>query len=202
VNAVPHRSYSLQGDGIRVTQFDDRLEVESPGRLPGPVRIDNIRHTRFARNPHIARVLAEMTGYVRELNEGVKRIFEEMEQYGLHPPVYTVTDSTVRVTLYKRSEERGSDEQSEVHLSWLRERLGERRLHSLLVTLREQEEMSSRQVAELLNVTPPTARSYLRVLEGIGMVSRRRESPRDPMAVWVVSESPLWQRSALPRAAT
>ncbi|MBA3530085.1 MAG: putative DNA binding domain-containing protein [Propionibacteriaceae bacterium] len=50
VNAVTHRSYSLQGDHVRVSLFDDRMEVASPGRLPGPVRIDNIRQTRFSRN--------------------------------------------------------------------------------------------------------------------------------------------------------
>jgi ATP-dependent DNA helicase RecG len=49
VNAVTHRSYSIGGDHVRVELFDDRLEVESTGRLPGLVRLDNIRSTRFAR---------------------------------------------------------------------------------------------------------------------------------------------------------
>lgn len=35
VNAVTHRSYSQQGDHARVKLFDDRLEVETPGGLPG-----------------------------------------------------------------------------------------------------------------------------------------------------------------------
>jgi len=45
----------LGGDHIRVEVFEDRLEVESQGRLPGLVRVDKIRSTRFARNPRIAR---------------------------------------------------------------------------------------------------------------------------------------------------
>ena len=57
VNAVTHRSYSIGGDHIRVEIFDDRIEIGSPGRLPGLVRIDNLRSTRFARNPRIARAL-------------------------------------------------------------------------------------------------------------------------------------------------
>ena len=44
--------------------------------------IDNIRDTRFSRNPRIARVLTEF-GWVRELNEGVKRIYEDMEDFFL-----------------------------------------------------------------------------------------------------------------------
>ena len=70
VNAVTHRSYSQQGEGIRVKQFTDRLEVESPGRFPKLVRVENIRRSRFSRNPHIARVLAELTDYVREMKRG------------------------------------------------------------------------------------------------------------------------------------
>ena len=30
--------------------FDDRLVFETPGKLPGIVRTDNIRHTHFSRN--------------------------------------------------------------------------------------------------------------------------------------------------------
>lgn len=68
VNAVTQRSYSLQGDGVRIRHFTDRLEIESPGRLPGLVRVQNIRTARLSRNPHVARVLTEMTDYVRESN--------------------------------------------------------------------------------------------------------------------------------------
>ncbi|MFN0146990.1 MAG: ATP-binding protein [Dehalococcoidia bacterium] len=97
-NAVIHRSYSMAGDHIRVELFDDRLEVESPGRFPGLVRIDNIRSTRFARNPRIARALADL-GYGRELGEGVDRMFEEMERAGLSDPLYEQRPASVRVSL-------------------------------------------------------------------------------------------------------
>lgn len=56
VNAVVHRSYSLSGDHIRVEIYDDRIEIESPGRFPGladPRKPEEI--SRFARNPQGAR---------------------------------------------------------------------------------------------------------------------------------------------------
>lgn len=68
VNAVTHRNYAISGDHIRVSIFDDRMEIQSPGKLPNIVTLDNMRNTRYSRNPGIARVLAEM-GWVRELNE-------------------------------------------------------------------------------------------------------------------------------------
>lgn len=103
VNAVTHRSYSLQGDYIRVSLFDDRVVVESPGRLPGSVRIDNIRESRFSRNPRLSRALNDI-GRVRELNEGVNRMFDEMKLAGLPEPELEQTDAGFRVTLYNQAE--------------------------------------------------------------------------------------------------
>lgn len=88
VNAVTHRDYSISGDYIRISMFDDRIEFLSPGKLPSIVTVDNIQHTRFSRNPLIARVLSDF-GWVRELNEGVKRIYTDMESFFLEPPVFS-----------------------------------------------------------------------------------------------------------------
>ena len=88
VNAVTHRDYSISGDYIRISMFDDRIEFLSPGKLPSIVTISNIQHTRFSRNPLIARVLSDF-GWVRELNEGVKRIYTDMESFFLEPPIFS-----------------------------------------------------------------------------------------------------------------
>ena len=99
VNAVTHRDYSFRGDYIRVSMFDDRLEIVSPGALPNIVTLDNMRTTRYSRNPRIARTLGEF-GWVRELNEGVKRIYTEMQDSLLNDPVYTEPGGTrVQLTL-------------------------------------------------------------------------------------------------------
>ena len=78
--------------------YDDRLEIESPGRLPNIVTVENIRETRFSRNPRISRVLTEM-GWVRELNEGVKRIYSDMESFFLEAPIYSEPEQSVRLVL-------------------------------------------------------------------------------------------------------
>ncbi len=87
VNAVTHRNYAIIGDYIKVIMFDDRLEIHSPGLLPNIVTIENIRERRYSRNPRIARILSEF-GWVKEMNEGVKRIYNEMEKYFLKSPQY------------------------------------------------------------------------------------------------------------------
>ena len=61
--------------------------IQSPGKLPGAVTLDNIRNHRFSRNPTIARVFSAFD-WVRELNEGVDKIFQEMDEAGLPAPEY------------------------------------------------------------------------------------------------------------------
>ena len=68
--------------------FDDHITVESPGKLPGIVRLSNIRTVHFSRNPKIARFLQEYD-YVKEFGEGVDRMFKEMSDAGLPAPEYT-----------------------------------------------------------------------------------------------------------------
>jgi len=98
VNAVTHREYSMMGSYIHVSMFDDRLEIESPGKLPNMVTIENIKETRYSRNPRIARVLTEF-GWVRELNEGVKRIYSDMEKFFLEEPEYSEPGQSVKLVL-------------------------------------------------------------------------------------------------------
>jgi ATP-dependent DNA helicase RecG len=98
VNAVAHRDYSVTGKAIQVRMFDDRLEVESPGRLPGHVRLDNLVQERFSRNPQIVRVLIEF-GYMRDIGEGIDRMIAEMEKVGLPAPEFSEPDYSFTVVL-------------------------------------------------------------------------------------------------------
>lgn len=98
VNALTHREYAIEGDYIRISMYDDRMEIESPGKLPHPVTVENITHTRRSRNPLIARVLTEI-GWVRELNEGVPRIFSDMHSFYLAEPEYSETSFSVQLLL-------------------------------------------------------------------------------------------------------
>jgi ATP-dependent DNA helicase RecG len=115
VNAVAHRDYSLSGAGIEVWMFDDHISVRSPGPPPPPVTLEQLRRQKsvhFSRNPLIVRVLAEL-GYLREIGEGVPRMFQEMEGYGLHPPELSIDGFVFTVTL------RNAPVYDEATLRWL-----------------------------------------------------------------------------------
>ncbi|MDV6378215.1 putative DNA binding domain-containing protein [Sporosarcina sp. GW1-11] len=98
VNAVTHRAYNITGDDIKIKMFDDRLEISSPGRFPHIVNRDNIKQVRYSRNSRIARALTDLR-WVRELGEGVKRMYKEMEDFFLDAPEYKETESSVVLTL-------------------------------------------------------------------------------------------------------
>lgn len=101
VNALAHRDYGLTGATVDVTVWDDRVEVRSPGGLPGHITVDNMRQERYSRNPRIMRVLKTM-GYVEEYGEGVDRMFHEMESRLMEPPVFDATSGSVTVSLRNR----------------------------------------------------------------------------------------------------
>lgn len=104
VNALCHRSYNVQGNAIYIKHFDDRIEISNSGPLPAQVTIENIKTERFARNPRLARVLEDF-GYVRQLNEGVMRIYEAMEKSMLSMPEYKEQNGNVYLTLRNRVSE-------------------------------------------------------------------------------------------------
>ena len=102
VNAIAHRDYSLRGTDIQIKMFNDHITVESPGRLPSMVRIDNIRKTHYSRNPKIAQFLFDYN-YVREFGEGVNRIFKEMKEAGLKDPEYKSQNLMLYATIRNQS---------------------------------------------------------------------------------------------------
>lgn len=104
VNAVAHRDYNQQGDSIHLHIFSDRLEVHSPGGLPGPVNLDNLLVARFSRNAVIAQVLSDL-GFIERLGYGLKRVVTTLQQYNLPAPMFAEVGGTFRVTIFNTSGE-------------------------------------------------------------------------------------------------
>ncbi|MET0306353.1 MAG: ATP-binding protein [Solirubrobacterales bacterium] len=172
VNAAVHRSYSMVGDHIRVEIFDDRIEISSPGRFPGLVDLSHpLEMTRFARNPRIARVCADLS-LGQELGEGIRRMFEEMRQAGLTDPVYRQTSGSVELQLLAEPVDRR-----------LEERLPE---HARVITrtLRSAGRMSTGDVTDALGVSRPVVQRELNALKEAGIVEWVGKSPKDPRAYW------------------
>lgn len=174
VNAVVHRSYSIAGDHIRMDIFDDRIEIWSPGRFPGLVDVTNpFDATRFARNPRIARVCADLN-FGQELGEGIRRMFEEMRYAGLNDPIYRQASGGVQLTLLAEPLDRELDTRLSDHG------------RAIMSVLREARRLSTGEIAEALGVSRPTVQRELSTLREAGVVEWKGKSTRDPRAYWQI----------------
>lgn len=108
VNSVCHRDYSIKGTEIQIKMFDDRLVFETPGKLPGIVRTDNIRHTHFSRNPKIAEYL-KAYDYVKEFGEGVDRMCRELSAIGTKEPQYHLVAFIMKASVWANVSEEGQE---------------------------------------------------------------------------------------------
>ena len=98
-NAVIHRDYRLNDD-IHIRVFDNRIEAQSPGVLPGHVTPKNILNERAARNPKIVRLLNKFKNPPnKDVGEGLNTAFEAMRKLKLRDPVIEQLENSVLVSL-------------------------------------------------------------------------------------------------------
>lgn len=98
-NAVLHRDYSITTD-IQIRVFDNRVEVESPGKLPGHVTIDNILDAQAARNPKIVRLINKFPDAPnKDVGEGLNTAFEAMNKLRLKAPEISELENSVLVVI-------------------------------------------------------------------------------------------------------
>ena len=99
-NAVLHRDYSHPTD-IQIRIYDDRIEVESPGRLPGHVTSSNILEEQFARNPKMVRLINKFPNPPnKDVGEGLNTAFAAMRKIRLQEP--EIRESNTSVIVYIR----------------------------------------------------------------------------------------------------
>lgn len=176
VNAVIHRAYSNYGDHIRLIVFDDRIEVESPGRFPGlssPKDLTKVR--RYARNPRIARAMAELD-YGQELGEGLRRMVDAMEARGQRRPLLQETAGGVNLMLLGALD--APDELANLPQI----------ARSIYGWIERSGRLKTGEVVNLAGVARPTALRHLGTLESLQLIARVGSSRTDPTAYWQVVE--------------
>ncbi|OXI66686.1 hypothetical protein CFB81_18270 [Burkholderia sp. AU28863] len=105
LNSIAHRDYSDEGRGTEIYIFDNTLEIRNPGALLSTIRIRDIMERKGvhqSRNTYISRVLREL-GYMRELGEGMRRIYDLMHSNELAPPQLESTTDGFSITLTNKA---------------------------------------------------------------------------------------------------
>lgn len=185
VNALYHRSYNLQGNCVYIKHFDDRLEISNSGPLPAQVTVENIKEQRFSRNPRIGRVLFE-SGYVRELNEGVKRIFSSMAQSMLPTPIYKDDNDIVTLILENKVAHNrraiSAGVKDTISSNWTNYNDTEQKILSYIM---RHSEPTMKEIAENIGVSVRYTRACVNKLVANGILDRLSEKTRDKNAKYV-----------------
>lgn len=184
VNALCHRSYNVQGNSIYIKHFDDRIEISNSGPLPAQVTIENIKTERFARNPRIARVLEDL-GYVRQLNEGVSRIYESMEKSMLSVPEYKEQNGNVYLTLKNKISEHSktisTDIIHKIEKQWKKYNEIQR---NIILFLSAKSQLTLPELTEYMNVSDKTIRRYLNDFISENIIEKQGNKQRDINATY------------------
>ncbi len=103
-NAIMHRIYEATNAPVRITWFNDRIEIQSPGGPFGQVNTANFGQPGVTdyRNPHLADAMRNL-GYVQRFGVGIPLARSEMAKNGNAPPEFTVNETYVLVTSRRRS---------------------------------------------------------------------------------------------------
>lgn len=98
-NAVLHRDYSIASD-IHIRIFDNRVEILSPGALPGHITVHNILEEQFARNGNMVRLINKFPNPPnKDVGEGLNTAFEEIAELRLKKPEIIELDHAVKVII-------------------------------------------------------------------------------------------------------
>jgi ATP-dependent DNA helicase RecG len=99
VNALIHRDYSI-ADDVQIQIYQNRIEIQSPGKLPGFVTEQNCLHVRYSRNPKVVRCLARYRNPPnKDLGEGLNTAFQKMKDWKLKSPRLFEDGNYVRVII-------------------------------------------------------------------------------------------------------
>lgn len=171
INAVVHTDYSLNGMNIKVAIFDDRIEITNPGFLPFGLTIEAaISGVSKLRNRVIGRVFREL-GLIEQWGSGIGRMNSACAGAGLIPPRFEEIGTSFRVTIYGRYVTAPSIP------GW------QGQLEQYLI---DKEEISTRDAAQLWNLSPRAARTRLRKLVSGGILSEIGTGPKDPRRTYVL----------------
>lgn len=165
VNAVVHADYAQRGAPIRVSIFDDRVEIESPGLLPAGLTVEDLRRgVSKLRNRVIGRVFQEL-GLIEQWGSGVQRMSAACRDAGLLAPALEELGTRFRVTLY-------TTRAKPLELDAVD--------RAIVDALKDGDGRSTGEIAKSIERTPRAARLRLLSLVERGLVREIGSSPQDP----------------------
>ena len=182
VNAVAHRDYTSNGS-VQVMLFADRMEVRNPGRLAPPLTLEKLRepHNSLPSNPLLAESLY-LTEYIERMGTGTLDMIRRCARSGLPEPIFAVTDGFVTTVSRPESGARPEFEAGthgsikgatqETTRKTTQETTRKTTREQILALLEAEPEITRRQLARRLDITPEGVKYHLDKLRAAGVIQR------------------------------
>lgn len=165
VNAIIHSDYSLRGDSIMISIFDDRIEIKNPGGMPPGMTLERaIDGASSVRNKVIAKVFRELE-LIEQWGSGLQKIIQACTERGLMPPKFEDLYYEFKVTLYSARVEKiilGEDQDE------------------LIEIVKKRKKLSTKDAAHFLGIDPRNARARLKKLVNKGFIKKVGTCEKDP----------------------
>ena len=147
-------------------RFDDRLVFETPDKLPGIVRTDNIRHTHFSRNPKIAEYL-KAYDYVKEFGEGVDRMCRELSAIGTKEPQYHLVAFIMKASVWANLLEEGQEK-----TIFDQKRPESDQIKMILELIKEKPQISRSEISHKMGLHESSVKRRLKMMVDKGIIQR------------------------------
>lgn len=171
-NALAHRSYELDRTPVRIEVRPSSVRILSPGGLPEPVTVENIRETTAPRNLAVIGALRRF-GLAEDAGRGIDVMEDTMLEEMLDPPKFFDSGHEVAVVLPVRSAVAPTER------AWIRELEQRGNLEGpdrlLLVHAARGESLTNAKAREILQMDRPAARLALQRLRDAGFLEQRGE---------------------------
>lgn len=165
INAIVHADYSQHGSPIRISIFDDRLEIENPGLLPFGLTMDDLwQGVSKLRNRTIGRVFNAL-GFIERWGSGIQRMAAACREGGFADPQLQEIGTHFRVTIF-----------TERKTSPLLDELDRK----ILQGLQKGKGLSTNEIAKIINRSTRATRTRLLSLIECGLVVELGSSAKDP----------------------
>ncbi|HJP34208.1 MAG TPA: helix-turn-helix domain-containing protein [Candidatus Latescibacteria bacterium] len=175
INAVAHTDYAQRGAPLRLSIFDDRLEIENPGLLPFGLTLEDLpRGVSKLRNRVIGRVFHAL-GLIEQWGSGIQRMTAACHEAGLAAPLFEELATRFRVTLHTAQVDRPSLDDTD---------------QSIVACLESGEGRSTSEIAKKISLTPRATRTRLARMVGSGLVREIGTGPQDPKRRYYLAEQP------------
>ena len=188
VNALAHRDYTNIGSRIIVSMFDDRLEVQSPGKLPGHVTPKNILREQYSRNPSILKTLTEW-GWGEGIGQGMDLVFRDLKREHYRKPKLLDTGASFIFTMVAKDVKKALEIKGKAKPSQI-STLNETQ-EKILQYLKKQGEAKTGDLAKMLGISTTSVHNNLKKMTHL--IKWTGKSLRDPHGTYTLNKLKGWE---------